>query len=101
MNAGISERDPAGRDRRGELVRRALLKLPFPFHLLDWPGRSLPNSPILAAAALPTVLPNPDSSSSASDFRVWQWLSQRYQLTPATLPEFFGLALQFVVASLA
>jgi len=84
--------DPDAQAHRpqGQLVRRALLPLPFPFHLLDWPGRALSDAPALAPVAAPS---HPNASPTASDFWVWQWLAQRYQVTPETLPAFFGLKL--------
>jgi hypothetical protein len=75
---------------QGRLVKRALLKLAFPFHLLDWPDRSHPDAPVAPGAPAPSASP---SASSASDFWLWQWLGQRYQVTPETLPAFFGLSL--------
>ncbi len=85
------EADAQAHRPQGQLVSRALLKLPFPFHLLDWSARSGPDAPALAPATPPSA-PNPNSAA-ASEFWLWQWLGQRYLVTPETLPEFFGLAL--------
>ena len=95
MQAGLLARfrpDAEAQSHRpqGRLVTRALAQLPFPMHLLDWPGRSLPDAPA------PTPTPgstHTNHTSHASDFWLWQWLGQRYQVTPETLPEFFGLSL--------
>ena len=76
---------------QGQLVTRALLKLPFPFHLLDWPKHSHPDAPV--APSVPTPSTSPSSAASASEFWLWQWLGQRYQVTPETLPAFFGITL--------
>jgi hypothetical protein len=84
------EADAQAHRPQGRLVTRALLKSPFPFHLLDWPDRSHPDAPAIAPAAAPSA---PTASAAASDFWLWQWLGQRYRVTPETLPEFFGLAL--------
>ena len=75
---------------QGRLVTRTLLGLPFPYHLLDWPGRSHSDAPVAPPTAAPSA---PNASASASDFWLWQWLGQRFQVTPETLPEFFGLTL--------
>jgi hypothetical protein len=74
----------------GRLVRRPLLPLPFPFHLLDWSGRAPFASPAAPSTAS-TSASGP--SSSTSDFWIWQWLGQQHQIAPETLPEFFGLPL--------
>ncbi len=76
---------------QGHLVTRALLELPFPLHLLDWPTRAHPDAPLTAPTSTPSAPDTP--SSSASDFWLWQWLGQRFQVTPETLPAFFGLSL--------
>ncbi len=77
---------------QGHLVTRGLQKLPFPFHLLDWPAHSRLDAPAVAPTSTPSAS-NAASAAPGSDFWLWQWLGQRYQLTPDTLPEFFGLAL--------
>ena len=75
---------------QGRLVSRALLELPFPHHLLDWSARSHTDAPVAPPTSAPAV---PSAASSSSDFWLWQWLGQRFQVTPETLPEFFGLTL--------
>jgi len=84
------EPDAQAHRPQGQLVRRALLPLPFPFHLLGWPGRSQSDTSAVASLTAPSP---PNASPTASDFWVWQWLAQRYQVTPETLPAFFGMPL--------
>ena len=85
--------DPDAQAHRpqGQRVTRALRKLPFPFHLLDWPERIPADSPVLSLASAPVAASS--ASPAASEFWLWQWLGQRYQVTPETLPAFFGLGL--------
>lgn len=76
---------------QGRLLTRALAQLPFPFHLLSWPDRSHPDAPALIPSK--PAARSADASASASDFWLWQWLAQRFQVTPETLSPFFGLTL--------
>lgn len=44
---------------QGQIVTRPLLKLPFPFHLLKWTGRSLADAPAFAPVGAAPPLPPP------------------------------------------
>jgi hypothetical protein len=74
---------------RGRVSTRLLLSLQFPWHLLDRSsgGRSaIFAAPTQSGDAVPRT-----TDLTASSVRLWQWLEQRYQVTPGTLPPLFGL----------
>ncbi len=83
------EEDAQAHRPQGRLVVRPLLELAFPFSLLDWPERSHPDAPLTTASG--SAPASPAAASSASDFWLWQWLSQRFRVTPENLDGFFGL----------
>jgi hypothetical protein len=73
----------------GRLSVRPLQALEFPWSLLDWPDTLPPQAPLTA----PTPKPTSPQSAATSDFWLWEWLTQRFRVTPETLAPFFGLPL--------
>ncbi len=75
---------------QGRFVSRPLLELAFPFALLNWQEHSHPEEPTSVTSSSQHGSGAPRSQPS-SDFWLWQWMTQRFRVTPETLPEFFGL----------
>lgn len=75
----------------GRLSARPLAELAFPWPLLDWSAQTHPDAPLAPVGASRTG--RAYSSSSVSDYWLWEWLAQRFRVTPDTLPAFFGLEL--------
>ncbi len=100
----IGERLPAGTLARfrpaedtqalrptGRLSARPLLALDFPWALLSWPEAAHPTAPMPQPGAASAARSQHASATPASDWWLWEWLTQRYRVTPETLPAFFGL----------
>ena len=71
----------------GRLNRKNLMTLDFPFHLLPWPHFLHPDMPMNPMSSPSVALP----ISPSQDFWLWEWLTNRFRVTPETLVEFFGL----------
>jgi hypothetical protein len=73
----------------GRLSARPLLELDFPWPLLAWPQSAHPTSP-------GHVAPSRAAAASAGvvldrSYWLWEWLAQRFRVTPETLAPLFGL----------
>jgi len=73
----------------GRLIRKNLLTLDFPFHLLDWGQALHPEAPVGAMKPSPALPRAP--APVVSDAWLWEWLTNRFRITPETLADFFGL----------
>lgn len=74
----------------GRLTGRPLLTLDFPWPLLAWPDSAHPNAPAFRPPLPAPGLPSPVPASSSEGW-LWEWLAQRFRVTPETLAPFFGL----------
>jgi hypothetical protein len=74
----------------GRLSARPLLDLDFPWPLLDWSESTHPDAPAFRTAPRATPA-STHPPAVASDGWLWEWLAQRFRVTPATLPAFFGM----------
>ncbi len=78
----------------GRLVTRALLDLPFPFALLDWPSALHPEEPLQGTGNREQGTGKTNHQSPATNHQLWHWLAQRHRVTPDTLDSFFGLPIK-------
>lgn len=75
----------------GRLSAKPLLSLEIPWALLDWPSSAHPDSPLVRMPVPTASTSDVRRSASGADWWLWEWLKQRFRVTPETLPDFFGL----------
>ena len=78
----------------GHLVTRALLDLPFPFPLLDWPNTLQPEISIQGIGNRERGIGQTNHQPPATNPQLWEWLAQKHRITPANLDGFFGLPIK-------
>ena len=78
----------------GRLVTRALLDLPFPFPLLDWPNNLQPELPIQGTRNRVQGTDQTNHQTPATNHQLWEWLAQKHRVTPVNLDGFFGLPIK-------
>jgi hypothetical protein len=76
----------------GDLVRNALERLAFPWHLLDWPERA-PTPPEPSAGSRRSGRPHVPEPDETSEEALWEWLKVRHRATREALSALFGLDL--------
>jgi hypothetical protein len=76
----------------GRLSARPLLGLTFPWGLLDWELTASAGQPVASAGRADS--PRSDAAPRSSGEQLWQWLEQRYRVTPASLSPLFGIPAQ-------